>query len=468
MHTREAFGLPAGPVVFVAVATGNVVANLPPLFALFQEGDGLIWMTSEQAEGRGGLLARSKAAVAVRFPDLRQQEIHKLPEFPQFWEGSKEGELRLKIGQSTPVLIGNGGTKPMQDGLRSALRKIAGTEAVMVYGELRPPGFVVQATGGEGEAERHPYDRDFSIRIEEVLKASGHVPHWVRGSREACRLWPGPTPEAGAYGVEPGETFNIHRSAHDRARLRRVAETEVPAFAEAGFDDEAKEGLRRCLASQSRAAADGSDGALAGIYNNFRKAGQRASKIASKQFGELTSPVDDKLGNLFHRSVEQRVVAFLNDPHHAEIASRVSEVWTDFDIHRLDQYDEPSPESAANFDVFILLVNGVALHLECKSSLAAEGNKDKFSKDLTSRALRLQRATSTVARMIVCVPLYTGAASEDWCQEIAGDIEQRLRGAFDYVRFTLPGQPETFPALPERQVPEQSVPSFEAQLARLL
>jgi len=360
MHNREVVGLPVGPIVFVAVATGNVVANLPPLFALYRGGDGLIWMTSEQAKGRGGLLARSKAAVAVRFPDLRQQEIHKLPDFPQFWEGPKEGELSLKIGQSTPVLIGNGGTKPMQDGLRSALRRIAGIEPAMVYGELRPAGFVVQSAGGEGKAVRYSYDLRRSIGLDELLAASGHVPHWVRGSREARRLWPGPMPEA--YGVEPGETLNIHRSAHDRATLRRVAETEVPAFADAGFDDEAKEGLRRCPACQSRAAANGSDGALAGIYNNFRKAGQRASKITSKQFGELTSPVDDKLGNLFHRSVEQRVVAFLNDLHHAEIASRVSEVWTDFDIHRLDQCDEPSPESAANFDVFILLVNGVALH----------------------------------------------------------------------------------------------------------
>jgi hypothetical protein len=61
----------------------------------------------------------------------------------------------------------------------------------------------------------------------------------------------------------------------------------------------------------------------------------------------------------------------------------------------------------AQFDVLLVLKNGILWHLECKTFTTHQ-------KDLDARLFTLQRAGSQLARMAVCAPLLTHHVGEPW------------------------------------------------------
>lgn len=116
----------------------------------------------------------------------------------------------------------------------------------------------------------------------------------------------------------------------------------------------------------------------------------------------------------------------------------------------------------AEWDYALVLRNGIILSLECKSSPSTAEQKD-----LEARLQKLHEASSRLARMAVCVPLYSALADESWFGQLH---ELRLRideqpGRFALLPFTLPGQPASYEVRTAAGVRPHPCPQFEEALA---
>lgn len=139
----------------------------------------------------------------------------------------------------------------------------------------------------------------------------------------------------------------------------------------------------------------------------------------------------DRLGPMLENAVGSRVVEWLRNSENHQAIMR--SVWQNVKICRL-----VTPGTvAAEFDVLIVLVNGVLLHVECKT-FAVD------LKDLDARLFNLHKASSQVAKMAVCGPLFTDCAGECWF-DLVHQTRQRVESMnLPFIPLTIPGQPTCY------------------------
>ena len=185
------------------------------------------------------------------------------------------------------------------------------------------------------------------------------------------------------------------------------------------------------------------------MFNTATKIARDASLHAA-----LTAPPDDKLGDRFELAVARRLKAWL-DGHGS--AMGIVEAWHDVNIERLG-----APELVAQWDVTLVLTNGVLLGLECKTF-------EIETKDLDARLLNLQKAGTRPARMFICTPLYTAFHDLDWFRDTLAKSDRIRDVGMDWLAFTLPGQPDQYPrTTPEDVEVISTCPPFEIRLGEIL
>jgi hypothetical protein len=410
--------------LFVVVSTGQNVANLPPLLEHAEPGDKVVWVESAPAR-RGRWSAGARGVLErlglVTLPDTCVEEIDDLAGLA---DASRDAVEHARREGLRAHLILNGGPKLTPLGL---LRAWGGLEPVLLYGEQQPAVCKSFHTSLAGPAEVRPYHRHM-LDLPEVLEVSGHQLHDSRGTK----FWPGPLADDLArerYGDDAAFTAGLHQAHHLRGQpLPREA---LPSYRVAcQLTEEEVRKWKQDVLSPLRKRGLQMSADDAGPFELLYNRTLGLAWAAAKERHGAARPAVEPLGPAFHRAVARRVHAWLEAVNHPAVHS----AWRDVKVAgRRDPH-----VVLAEFDVLLVLKNGVLWHLECKSFEAD-------LKDLDARLFNLQQAGSQLARMALCGPVLTGCAGEPWFtaqHDLRLRIEARQRLTF--VPFTLPGQPGTY------------------------
>ncbi|MBI3391736.1 MAG: hypothetical protein HY039_00965 [Nitrospirae bacterium] len=430
--------------IFIAVSTGQNVANLPPILELAEKGDRVLWVESrvarEQGWTAGARLVLEGYKIGELAPPLEVDEINNPIEVASRL-GCREDVVAEIKGGASLFIVANGGHKLTPIGLIKAFDKHKPT---ILYGDDRPAVLHVFRDGLGGSPETMPYSRH-RLDLSDILRASGYaVPS---GTEQPIKLWPANrhlSPPNESYGVDAERTASIHDQHHlwglaearpgepvtfDRA-VARLHESEMVGFVKAASQ----------LASRLRKLKVRDVSSLETIperaRNEARAAFNAASRlVSSAQLAEgrggLVAP-DTKIGTVFEEAVARRLLAWLAGKEGLDRGAQ--SVWWNVNVASTA---EPGT-IAAQFDLLIVLKNGLLLHIECKSVAADQ-------KDLDARLLNLQRAGSRLARMAVCAPIYTQFSGEPWFEHYHA-FRAKVEGLRDipFLPMTLPGQPASY------------------------
>jgi hypothetical protein len=157
---------------------------------------------------------------------------------------------------------------------------------------------------------------------------------------------------------------------------------------------------------------------------------------------------------LFEEAVTSRVYDWLSI--HGEAYSVIEE-WVDICI-----FEGKLKTPSAQWDLVLVVSGGVIINLECKSF-------ECEMKDIDARILNLQNSTSSVARMVICSPVYTAYWRTSWFRQTLKKTDYIRERAREWIGFTLKGQPEAYRRFgPAGVVEDRVCPPFESSLAALL
>lgn len=434
--------------LFIVVATGNRVANLPPILERAQPGDRVLWVESKEALDRrwseGSRRVLEQHGLEHVEPSVRVEQINDPVEMAQrcapFVQQLQDPHLR-------PVLVMNGGQKLSPIGL---LRAWEAHQPIILYGSDRPAVLWTFEEGLGRSPSIRPYVRH-RLDLDDILTVSGHLR--IAGKDGPARqLWPSSELPRDlleeAYAVDPVYTGRLHSDHYHWARAERRSDGPVsydqvlrlvPPQRLANW----RQSLRQVTSAINRTVEKS-------LYHATLNLAETAASFDARS--GLSIPTTD-LGSSLERAAARRVVLAMNEP----LARAVQSVWANVVVAR-----EDSPEtSVAEWDVVVVLRNGILFGLECKTATAEQ-------KDLDARLLNLQLAGSSLAEMALCIPLFTAFAAEPWFAALhtmrqRADRLKRLA----FLPMTLAGQPETYSVAAEDERPF-SCPTFEAALEKIL
>ena len=444
--------------VFVAIPTGQVLANIIPLFEVLKTQDRVVWVPTIEAE-RQGWLRRSRQLIAGRFPAMEQISLPAVSEYFSEWDEVLRDRFREAVAPGRVAFVANGGTKPLSFAVEAALTFSGLNAFPVIYSAGQPSGLHLQPAGLSGPVKRLSHSARAHMSIDEVLAARGFRRD---ESKPGTRIWHSSEggarvePPGNGYGAQADITADSHRNAMEASRRRRRETVgPLPTAERTGFTEEDIARMIDAVEANAQAISQRKTGALFTLYNTFRKVG-----LAARNLQEVGPPLaeNERIGTAFEQAVAARVLNWLNGGA-GGLASQVGEVWTNVSVAREDQSG-----SAAELDVALVMRNGSVLHLECKSSLARA--RDGFSKDMAARRMNLLDATGKFSRVFVCMPLYTAFAHEDWQVEIYNDFRKQVADRFRHVFFTLPGQPVATEIERDAGPEAITVPQFEQALEK--
>ncbi|MBF0583236.1 MAG: hypothetical protein HQL80_03255 [Magnetococcales bacterium] len=200
------------PKLFIAVTSHQNVANFPPILAMAQHGDVVVWVVSvemarqydwakEVLEKRGLQVEEHKISDAYTLAELNVRElVNKFPNDQYEW-----------------YIIGNGGTKP---GMLQLVLSIAQTRCPhhLIYGSDKP---VTMLTIDAGSVIQTPYGDGQPLDIEDILALSGHT----IGPRNGDQVWPSNHGfSCHGYGVDSNLTVELHRRRHEWFKTRCITD----------------------------------------------------------------------------------------------------------------------------------------------------------------------------------------------------------------------------------------------------
>lgn len=447
---------------FLALSTGQNVANVVPTLENWEPGDRLLWLDSEYARQRGWSHGALTVLTARGVPDTHIEPLH-------YGEAPRElfevlSRRLTNISHEDQILwIGNGGTKPQALAAGQALRSWAGHFTVL-YNSNRAVGCDRFSGGMSGEQTFERHVRAEPLTLEELLTISGYVPF---EQEPLQRIWPGESPPEAPldYGYDTQATLDeyeerfawwLHTARGDEDASLQL---HMPAMREKdprGFEQwRAKyepqwRGICRKINTGTAASTHFDQ-----IFNHilvyieaYRKQERRATLEVSKPTGLG--------GTRFEQAVARRLHDWLEEHEQQPIRDILSGVWANVRIAR----SSAPTQVVQELDLALLLRNGVLLAIECK---AGQFN----NKDLDARLLNIQSSASLESSMGIVIPVFT-----DY-KERPGHLEmirrwRRLQGLrrFRAIPFTLAGQP------PECVDPKHdqvlSIPSFEQALSNWL
>lgn len=446
---------------FIAITTGQAVANLPPILQWGEPGDGVVWLETSEARrnpwraGASSVLERHGLAILdpVAISDDPSSIAATIGKQLGGWQ---DAEL---------VLVGNGGIKPVLLAVHEALQN----RATLLYGMDRPVELRSFDGGLSAPHRRHDYTfPQGALTLQDVLECTGHL---IQNPADAQRFWPGPQPSVrdADYGRDVAYTVACHDQAYVRSvRTRRLDDDSVSFDAVAELAPDVFQGWLNGLqsvinAAQKHAGRRGREHVFpeallrpaSGVYHGALKLQRRASaKVAA---GEATGEPVQPLGLMFEDAVAARLYDWLQG--RPETARFVQSAWRRVKFsHRLEL-----DKVVAEHDVLLVLRNGILLSLECKSF-------ETNVKDLDARLFNLHESASRLASMAVCSPVYTGYIDREWFSTQT-QVRERIRKSrsFTHIPFTLPGQPKEFRRASSGVIVlNEECPSFEEAIVHWL
>ena len=305
--------------VFVAVATGQKIANLPPILQYAERGDRVMWLLSPEAKDKmwleGVLSVLENRGISSQCFDVK--DLYS----PKEVRDVVLNDISLSECEDNVFFVLNGGPKLTPVGLVFAGRALQKKAKSILYLHGDTKTFFRRYSNIIDESlssfESDFYDRDKMLTLKEIVEINGKrlgAPKYV-------------------WSVGHGDI-----------------EADL-------LDGDSVESFRNAL---------------------------------------MTRPAQN-LGDRFEKAVLRRVVQFFCLPKNRKYKAIVKEVVWHAGLFKND------PET--DFDVAIVLLNGIVLHLECKSGTL-------LRKDLQSRILVLEKATSRIARLYVVVPFFPDLDSE--------------------------------------------------------
>ncbi len=456
------------PRLFVLVATGQPVANLPPVLELAKPGDQVLWILSRTAQREGWDQGPSRVLERYDLKILKPIQVGHI---------NNPAELSEKLqpvasswaGKCRPILVANGGNKLTPVGLLRAFEK---QKPVVVYNNGRPVQLWMFQHGVFHSPSIRPYQRH-QLDLADVLEASGHR---IQNPDEAEQLWPRDTlPErlqrANSYGIDPKFTRDLHevhaqwnsfkpdltekpvpyndvRAFLTEKRIRRWKRSltgtlnallvkhlsaEDEEVEETNAEEETIKEEKRREAICKAEKESGKSYILESIvpeqcWQGFYWATAKLVRDAKiKQMRAGMSQPAVGLGATFENAVARRLLEWMDDRNSSPA---IQSIWRNVVIsHRKEEV------VIAELDLLIVLRNGAFIHIECKSFTTQ-------IKDLYARLLNLQHAGSRLAQMVVCVPVFTDFAQESWFRPLhhLSQLIRRTRG-LHLLPFTLKNQP---------------------------
>lgn len=365
--------------LFVAIVTGQAVANLPPLLHLAQPGDEVLWLwTTEQTPASTEMLIPLlQARLGLRSTVYPRPIPSALADLPAWWAAEWPGPV---LRQRAVTLVANGGTKPLFLALVQAIGPTALQEVVYAQGQ---PVDVVRLPQGLATRSWCESFGGIAVTLEQVLACSGYEIFTRDPAKLGVRLW--------ADGA-----------------VKRPLPEPLPAFMQP--------------AAFTSAWGDG-------------------SAMTPKQRGDA-----------FERAVAHRCLDLIEQrPAWHAI---VSELWLGVNVarsHRPELY-------AADWDVLLVLRNGVLIYMECKTGQAQKP-------ELDASWQKLRDGSSSLATMWVCSPLPSALAWEDgWFKRLHSLRDEAAWLGRPHLAWTLPDQPAEYGFGGRRF----RVPSFETQFDELM
>jgi len=211
----------------VVVMTGRNVANLAPLLHRWAAGDRVVLVPTHEASDaptdwflqrlncramgwdiqHAPLLPSHPRGVAAWFEraDVRQLLRPRPADMPAVQDRPQAQGAHACSVHSPLQLVGNGGTKPLQDMLRAGLAcQQDNTPVLVVYAEAHPARMLLLQDGAAAETSPWPTDETGMVTLDDVLGVCGH--HQAKGRllwsagqpkvRLTPPLWPAETPAA--------------------------------------------------------------------------------------------------------------------------------------------------------------------------------------------------------------------------------------------------------------------------------
>lgn len=439
--------------LFVLVSTGQNVANLPPVLERAGAGDLVVWVESAVARARnwstGARRVLEAHGLKTLSPDIAVEQVNDPVEVAR----ASQSVVNAWRGKDVrPLLVANGGGKLTPIGL---LRAWEALNPVVLYGEEQPVGMRTFEGGLGQPAAVRPYSRH-RLDLADVLLASGHT---FANDAAPVRLWPAPDePPASVhderYAGDAAYSGGLHAAHHAWATGMAAPGTATVPFGRlAALLPAARlDRWRRSLGTLARSGDVDNPAIQQEVYNATANLVREAERASGRQ---LLIPPPARLGDAMERAVARRVVDWVA----ASAVAVVQSVWMNVAVARAERPEQ----RGAEFDVLVVLKNAVLLHLECKTAAVDQ-------KDLDARLLNLQRAGSQLARMALCVPVFTSFAAEPWFAGLHA-VRQRLEAAdrLTFLPLTLPGQPDSYSVPAEAGVVmTYPVVPFEQALARFL
>lgn len=157
------------------------------------------------------------------------------------------------------------------------------------------------------------------------------------------------------------------------------------------------------------------------------------------------------LGKFFEAATTFRFIRFLKE--NPQSLKSISEIWVNVEFQGQNNPGKASGE----YDILILLRNGVLISLECKSF-------DFEEKDLFARIARLTRRGGLLSELWVGLPLFTTERFQDLLKKQFSVFLNLLGLGIPIIPFTLEGQPATL-KIPEIEQ-EFTIQAFEHALVQ--
>lgn len=205
--------------VFVALSTGQNIANLLPILELADAGDRVVWLESATAKRQGW----GDGALGV----LRARGVHDIDRVALANDDPSTLYRILSVhpaatGAERLCLIANGGTKLQ---LAAALRALEGPNLATLYNADRPCRLEQVPSDPRAPVIRSHYRRH-DVDVPEILACQG----WVLTPDSGGRVWPHADDQVAPtdYGLDPAYTERRH-DALWAWYGRRVPETAADA-----------------------------------------------------------------------------------------------------------------------------------------------------------------------------------------------------------------------------------------------
>jgi len=438
MHTKR---------LFVVVSTGQSIANLPPILEHAHAEDLVLWIESDVARKNGWSAGARSVLKEYGLKMLPDVQVNQVNDPGQLARACRNAINQINLANVELFIVLNGGNKLTPVGLIQAW---AEHKPVLLYGDDMPASCWTFRGGVESTPEIRPYVKH-KLDLPQILETSGHR---IMSSSEGGRFWAKDLPDEVVkerYGLDRDYCRQLHGQHHHNALIGRTNRSGLPTFDAASRLVQSQQLTKWKASIRIDASAIIADSnALEPYARAYNASLKLARNAANAKIHEGTAELE-RLGDAFERAVIRRTHAWLCAAQHSGIQSAWRQV-------KIEHQNRPGI-AAAEFDVLLVLKNGVLWHLECKSFQAV-------SKDLDARLLNLQQAGSRIARMAVCGPLLTDCVSEEWFA-FQHTLSALCKGPGrpPFIPFTLDNQPRHYQAPNGSEV---ECPTFEEVLTRLL